>query len=412
LRRINKFRLRLSEEQEKVLLSLCEMSVVLWNKVNYKRRQSFFRGEIDWDSKEEYGEFKHVIGSATAQQIIRKNNEAWRSFIKLLKLKRQGKLPKHIRKVSPPRYWKDRSTGRRRLITIIRNDCYRIEEVNGGKWLILPKGLRIRITGKVKWRGRQGRLEIHYDDLNGRWYAYQSVKVDQPRHIISHKKAFIDLGVINIITAWIEGERQAIAFSGRPLLADWWYWTRRIAKYQSKLKKVNGRNKSKRLRKLYRKRKLRFRDGVNMIIHRFVKFCYAKNVGEIIIGDITYIRDNNNKGSKVDSMIHNFWSFRYIINRLKTTAENFGIKVNLIEESYTSSYCPFCGTKGIRIKRGLFKCPKCNQVMNADVVGVLNIAKRCKAIIPSPKWDRDNGVLAHPLLRRLHEPEARIPLIN
>ena len=53
LRRINKFRLRLSKEQERVLLSLCEVSAVLWNKVNYRRRQSFFRGEIDWDSEEE-----------------------------------------------------------------------------------------------------------------------------------------------------------------------------------------------------------------------------------------------------------------------------------------------------------------------------------------------------------------------
>jgi putative transposase len=151
-------------------------------------------------------------------------------------------------------------------------------------------------------------------------------------------------------------------------------------------------------------------------------------VGEIIVGDITHIRDENNKGNKVNSMIHNFWSFRYIINRLKTTAENFGIKVNSIEESYTSSYCPFCGSKGMRIYRGLFYCPRCDQVLNADVVGVLNIAKKYRAIIPSPIWDRDNGVLAHPLLlriddtsegrslmkmqRRIKPLEARIPLLK
>ncbi len=290
MRRINKFRLRLAREQENVLPSLCEMSAILWNKVNYKRRQSFFKGEIDWDSEEEYGEFKKILGSATAQQIIRKNNEAWRSFLKLLKLRKQGKLPKHIHKVSPPRYWKDRLTGKRRLMTVIRNDCYRIEVMNGEKWLILPKKLKIRVTGEIRWRGRQGRLEIHYDDLNGRWYAYQSVEVDKPRHIISNKKAFIDLGVINIITAWVEGERQAIAFSGRPLLADWRYWTKKIAKYQSKLKKVDGRNKSKRLRKLYRRRKLRFRNAINTIIHRFVKLCYMKDIGDYSWGCQAYQR--------------------------------------------------------------------------------------------------------------------------
>ena len=69
-------------------------------------------------------------------------------------------------------------------------------------------------------------------------------------------------------------------------------------------------------------------------------------------------------------------------------------KLNFKEE-YTSSVCPFCGTKGRRIKRGSFYCPKCNQMMNADVVGCLNIAKKL-AIIPNPSWGRDNGVLAHP----------------
>jgi len=85
-------------------------------------------------------------------------------------------------------------------MTVIRNDCYRIEEVGGKKYLVLPKGLKIRITGEIKWRGKQGRLEIFYDDLTGRWYAYQSVEVDQPRRTIS-LRAFVDLGVINILTA-------------------------------------------------------------------------------------------------------------------------------------------------------------------------------------------------------------------
>ena len=300
-KRTNKFRLRPTREQEKVLFSLCEMSAVLWNKVNYRRRQSFFAGEIDWDTKEEYEEFRRIIGSATVQQIIRKNDEAWRSFLKLLNLKRRGKLPKHIRKVSPPRYWKDRLTGRRKLLTVIRNDCYRIEEVGNKKWLVF-RGLRIRITGDIRWRGKQGRLEIHYDDLTGRWYALQSVEVEVDR-AESAKRAYTDLGVVNIITAWIEGERQCIAFSGKQLLSDWWYWTKKISRCQSQLKRVNGRHTSKRLRKLYRKRKLRFRHAVNTIIHRFVRLCCEKGVGEIVVGDVSHIRENNDKRNKINAMI-------------------------------------------------------------------------------------------------------------
>ena len=187
-----------------------------------------------------------------------------------------------------------------------------------------------------------------------------------------------------------------MAFSGKPLLADWWYWTKKIACYQSIAKKVNGADTTKRIRKYYRIRQLRFRHAVNTIVYRFIKLCYERGVTEIVVGDVSGIRQNNNKGNKVNAMIHNFRSFGYIIERLKTTAENFGIKVKLVKEEYTSSVCPFCGTKGRRIKRGLFYCSNCNQVINADVVGCLNIAKKL-TIIPNPSWrGRDNWVLAHP----------------
>jgi len=405
MKRTNKFRLRPTKDQEKILFGFCEMSAVLWNKLNYIKRQAFFKGRFDWKEgvRELYDEFKRILGSATAQQVIRKNDEAWRSFLVLLRLKREGRLPPHIRKVSPPRYWKDRLLNKRKLMTVIRNDCYKIIEENGKKYLILPKGLKIRITGEIRWKGKQGRLEIFYDDLTGRWYAYQSVEVDQPRRITSpEKRAFVDIGVVNITIAWIEGEEQLIAFSGKPLLADWYYWTEKIAYYQSIAMKTNKRYTTRRIRKYYRKRQLRFRHAINTIIYRFVKLCYEKGVTEIIVGDVRGIRQGNHKNSKANAMIHNFWSFRYIIERLKRTAENSGIKVRLVKENNTSSVCPFCGAKGKRITRGLFYCPKCNKVMNADVVGCLNIAKKCKAIIPSPSWrGRDNGVLTYPVVLRL-----------
>jgi len=200
--------------------------------------------------------------------------------------------------------------------------------------------------------------------------------------------------VINIITAWIDGKRQCIAFSGRQLLSDWWYLSDKIAKHQSKLKTVNGKSTSKRLKKLYRKKLLRFRNAVNTIIFRFVRLCYYKGVSEIIMGDITHIRDNNDSGRKVNSMIHNFWSFNYIVERLKTTAENFGIKVKTVNEAYTSSRCPWCHSHKVIKHKRLFKC-SCGVKAHRDVAGVLNIALLCR--------EGFNGVLAHPLLLRVEE---------
>lgn len=83
MRRTNIFRIVFKHpERVKRLAVGC---AVLWNKLNFKRRQSFFKGQFDWDSKIEYDEFKGWIGSATAQQIIRKNDANWRGFFTLLK---------------------------------------------------------------------------------------------------------------------------------------------------------------------------------------------------------------------------------------------------------------------------------------------------------------------------------------
>ena len=128
---------------------------------------------------------------------------------------------------------------------------------------------------------------------------------------------------------------------------------------------------------------------------RFVKLCYEKGVTEIVVGDVKGIRQNN-KNAKANAMIHNFWSFKYIINRLITTAENFGIKVKLVKENHTSSVCPRCGSTNVYKHKRLFKCLKCGLEAHRDVVGVLNIARL------SARTGGFNGALASPELPRTH----------
>lgn len=102
MKRTNTFKLDPSPREEEYLFELAENCAKLWNVLNYRRRRSFFDGEIDWSSSELYDKYKGRIGSATAQQVIRKNDEAWPSFLALLKQKKNNRLPPHIRRVSPP----------------------------------------------------------------------------------------------------------------------------------------------------------------------------------------------------------------------------------------------------------------------------------------------------------------------
>jgi len=95
--------------------------------------------------------------------------------------------------------------------------------------------------------------------------------------------------------------------------------------------------------KIYRKRKNRFRDRINKIVKKFIDICVSENVTEIVCGDLRGIRNKcrkENGSKKKNKIINNFWSHRYIVERLKTTAENHGIKVKIIDKSDTSSICP------------------------------------------------------------------------
>lgn len=63
-----------------MLFELLDASAALWNQITYHRRQAFFDDKSVWQASNPSDRYKDVLGSATAQQIPRKNSEAWRSF--------------------------------------------------------------------------------------------------------------------------------------------------------------------------------------------------------------------------------------------------------------------------------------------------------------------------------------------
>jgi len=380
-------------EDNPELWKLAEECAKLYNEVNFECRQAYIHYKpIKWYPKHLYKKYAPLVGSAAAQQIINKNNEAWKSFLALKRLEGEGRLPKHITRVSMPRYWK--KNGRRELRIIVRNDCYRIDDEH----IYLPKGLKLKYRGMLKWKGKPGRLEIVYDEVEKMWRGFMNVKVEKPP-IRGGKPLYIDLGIVNLATIWFKGLKQPIAFSGKSILSDWWYWTRKIAKEQSRLAKINKVKTSKKLRRLYRIRQRRFKHAANAMIKTIVEDAHHLKISKIVLGRLKGIRGDNKNG-KANTMINNFWSFNYIVRRFKEKAEEYGIEVVEVSEYRTSSRCPFCHSEGTRGHRGLFYCEKCDMAMNADAVGALNIARNDGTIIPSPSWGRDNWVVAHPTLLR------------
>ena len=397
MKRTNLFSLAPTQDQHHALEELAIACAKLWNEINYVHHQQYQNYlKLGWNPQL-YKRYIPRIGSATAQQIVRKNNEAWRSFIALKRMKRNGMLPSTMKRVNPPKHWK--RDGQYVLRILFRCDSYRIRQ---GR-VDLPRGLSIQFKGKPKWTGKQGRLKVAWDPLSKKWRVFQAVNVKPIITPLGSKTCYIDMGVRNLATVWMPEWRQPIAYQSGRLLADWWYWTNRIAQHQQRLYAMNERKKSKLLSALYRMRKRRFQHAVASFARQLIKDLYNQGVSNIIIGELTGIRINNHR-RQGNAMIHNYWSHKHVADRLRWTAEEYGIKVRTVSEAYTSQTCPQCRSRhSERVLRG-FRCLDCGLEGHRDAVGVLNMAARCGEYAVRPmawpmllrwdgcRWNRNNGM--------------------
>jgi len=188
-----------TENDKECLLRLLDASASLWNELTYERRQNYFGDGDVWDTSEYRGRYNGVVGSATVQQVTRKNSEAWRSFFAL---KEKGEY------ANPPSYWGNEEDGRE-LRTYIRCNQYTIEwgkrsrlEIPVGQELKDEYGLgyherlRLEVRGNPKWDGKQGRLELEYDEVSDTFRGFQPVTVPDSRldSPLASEEAALDVG--------------------------------------------------------------------------------------------------------------------------------------------------------------------------------------------------------------------------
>jgi putative transposase len=90
---------------------------------------------------------------------------------------------------------------------------------------------------------------------------------------------------------------------------------------------VNRAKTSKKLRKLYKIRQGRFRHAVNAMIRQIVEEARHLSISRIVLGRLRGIRGNSHNNAKANTMISNFWSFKYTVRRFREKAEEYGIEV-------------------------------------------------------------------------------------
>ena len=367
--RTNTFAVRpRSMQDEQLLRDLLDASASLWNELTYERRQNFFDGESVWDTADYRKQYVGVLGSATAQQVIRKNSEAWRSFFAA----REGGED-----TAPPGYWGNEEDGRE-LRTYIRNEQYTLETGRRSR-LEIPVGqdlkdeyglgyhdrLRLEVTGDPKWEGKQSRLELYYDEVADTFRAIQPVTVPAPRRDspLAEESAALDVGANNLVACTTTTGQQYL-YEGRDLFTRFRETTEEIARLQSKLRE--GQYSSRRIRRLYRKRTRRRDHAQDALVRDLMKRLYDEGVDTVYVGDLTDVLSEH-WSAVVNEKTHQFWAYRSFIDRLATTAEEYGITVEVESEAYTTAACPVCGERDDTERDGdVFRC-SCGYEGHADL---------------------------------------------
>jgi len=404
-------RLRLlpSGAQERKLRRIGDATARLWNELNYARLVQYRETSVvDFKGTEHefYHKYKTVLG-VNAGVVIQLNNQEWDSFFELSRLYRQGKLPKFMNKPSPPGFWKDKVLGKRLLRIFVRNDRYYLEPINNGEGYLVLKdwGLRIRYAGRIKWSGKQGTLIIKLE--GNRWFAYvpitvgekpaksnpkgyvrgiyEKIQIENPR---GSNKAFVDIGLSNLFAVVFNHTDVAILIKGSTIKSEYYWWKREIGTYQAirDWLRNHGFESWRRYHTYYLhaiyKRKERLRHYYRTAIRFLARTMHEMGVDEVFVGYPYMVSQDN--GNEYNT---NIWWYAKVINWLGEVLQEYGIKINVVNEYGTSKQCSICNMeheKG-RVKRGLYVCELTGIKINADLNAARNIAKKVGYKTPTPR---------------------------
>ncbi|MFP3310439.1 MAG: zinc ribbon domain-containing protein, partial [Caldivirga sp.] len=125
----------------------------------------------------------------------------------------------------------------------------------------------------------------------------------------------------------------------------------------------------------------RLRHYYRTAIRFLARTMHEMGVNEVFIGYPYMLSQNNSNEYNV-----NIWWFSKVINWLGDVLQEYGIKLNVVNEYGTSRQCSICNMKheNGRVKRGLYICPITSIKINADLNAARNIAKKAGYETPMP----------------------------
>lgn len=396
INRVEKHIIKSNNKYYNMLDEFCFKSKNLYNQANYIIRQEFINNgkwirynELDKLLKEENNDYdyRNMPSSATSQQCLRLLDKNWTSFFRAIK--DYNKNPnKYLGRPKLPKY---KSKNGRNILILTYVNC----KINKGiiKFPKTFKGFYL----KTKVNNLQ---QVRFISKDKYIIAEVVYRVDDVGELIDNGRyAGIDLGLDNFATITNNCGLIPLIINGKGLKSINQYYNKQISHYKSIAKRVNKLDYTNRMRKLTFKRNNKVENYIHKASRFIVDYCRNNEINTIIIGNNKNWKQNSKMSKRVNQ---NFISIPYynFIQKVQYKAEDFGIKVIITEESYTSGTSFLDNelpikenyNKSRRKHRGLFVSNNGTKI-NADVNGSYQIIKK---VFPKAFADGIEGVGLHP----------------
>ncbi len=400
-----------------VLKELTRASKDLYNKALYTIRKHFFETKKYLPYKEVYhllkssDEYKRLPSNAS-QQTLKQVDNAFKSFFKLLKAKKDDE---YTNKISIPKYL-DKDGHYKVIFTKIH---LKVMD-NGYIRLSLPKSIKERYNVSYLYFKIPRHIvkkeikEVHilpykpyykisfvYSDGDSNYNHYQTDDI-----------MAIDFGIDNLATIVTRYDKPLI-IDGKSLKSKNRYFNKMVSVLSSSIKRGTQSNKWKnkeprRVKMWYARRANYIKDYLHKASKRVIDIAIEKGIKKIVVGYNKGWKQECNLGRKNNEK---FLSIPHakLLQYIKYKATQHKIEVVEVEESYTSK-CDALALEpmqkhkkylGKRVKRGLFQS-SVGKLINADVNGALNILRKSVACDSLIQEIASRGLVFQPVRVHIH----------
>lgn len=315
-------------------------------------------------------DYSNMPVAGASQQCLKLLDKNWKSFFQGIKdwsknknrYSGRPKLPKYLNK-----------NGRNMII--LTNAQVKLK----GEYIQFPKSfngflLKTNCNNlqqvRILPRNKQLIVEVIYNK------EIEDLKQDNSKYIS------IDIGLDNLAAITNNCKVQPIILNGKKIKSINKYYNKQMSHYREIAKRMNNLDYTDRMNRLTIKRNNMITDLLHKASKSVIDYALSCGTNTIIMG--------NNKDWKRESKLSKVVNQSFVgiphqqfIQMIQYKAENVGMKVIIIEESYTSGTSFLDGelpikehyNKSRRVFRGLFKSNE-GKLINADINGSYQIMKK------------------------------------